>query len=104
MTSNLILIGENKLKNANNRMKRSASTKIAKRRKKFAYNDENKTDEESVLDSEQFEHEEDFEESDEESDNHKSKNNIHSNEIIQVNCNSIVGDLYKKKLGSGSKG
>ena len=25
-------------------------------------------------------------------------------DILQVNCNSIVGDLHKKKFGSGSKG
>jgi hypothetical protein len=26
------------------------------------------------------------------------------NDVIQVNCNSVVGDLFKHKLGSGNKG
>lgn len=33
-----------------------------------------------------------------------SKEDTGCDEVIQVNCNSIVGHLHKKKFGSGSKG
>ena len=105
MTSNLILIGENKLKNVNNKIRKSTSTKIANKRKKLAHNDENKSDDESELDSELLDHVDYYEESGgEEGENNKNKNSDGANDIIQVNCNSFVGELYKKKLGSGSKG
>ena len=66
---------------------------------------------EEDFDDEEDEYDQDEEEIEEEEENFyqsMSYNNETSldlsSDVIQVNCNKIVGDLHKKKLGSGNKG